>query len=75
LEVSLKGTKYFKQNSSKEYLVSITKLIEFMEDFFDYKLLEYKSFQDLCSAKFCEMMNDDEKAFSFMNCFLVFEKQ
>lgn len=74
INVDLKGSKYFKTSSSKEYLVDTSKL---MKTFKNYSVIENAMFSTFCD-RFpveCKMMNNEEKKFSFLNQILVMKKK
>ena len=75
VEVRLSGTKYFKEQTSIEYLVNIEKFVEFMK-LRKYKHVQTTSFAELCK-KFpyeCQAMNGVEKEFSFLNAYVIFTR-
>ena len=76
IEVKLSGTKYFKEQSSIEYLVNIPKFVEIMKEK-KFKHVQTVSFADLCK-RFpyeCQAMSSVEKEFSFLNSYIVFIKE
>lgn len=75
IEVTLSGTKYFKAQSSIEYLVNVPRFVQILEEN-NYKVLYLQSFEKMCKhfPYECNAMNPVEKEFSFMNSFLVITK-
>lgn len=73
MDVKLYGSKYFANSTSNEYLVNISQFIKFMKNI-GFVLRENKSFKTLCDAH-CDMMLNDEKQFSFLNNYLVFQRK
>jgi len=75
LNVSLNGTKYFKEKSSEEYLVPVDSFIERMGvEGFDLEHREGFESYSLKLKQFVAIMCEAEKRFSFMNTSLVFKK-
>ena len=74
LQVKLKGTKYFSKNSSKEFFVNVKQM---MKVFVNFEIKEHTQFKNYCE-KFpmeCNIMNAEEKKFSFLNSSLVLQKK
>ena len=75
IEVKVEGTKYFKNKSSKEYLVNITKFVKHMEN--NGFVLEMQSnfgeFKNVNKNTY-ELMSQHEKDFSTLHTALVFSK-
>ena len=76
INVKLHGTKYFKNSSSKEYIIQIPEFIMYMKKQ-GFRFVKAVSFQSLCNVMMnqCGLMNDDERVYSFLNTGIVFEKQ
>lgn len=73
ITVALKGTKYFKQTASKEYLVYPKKFVEYL-GIHGFQLVNSVPFGEYCTSlqSECNLMNSNEKAYSFMNTSMVF---
>ena len=76
IRVMLKGTKYFNKNSySKEYAIDIEKFKKYMKDK-KFTVIKSKGFENFCDTfkNECELMNKEEKQYSFMNHCLVLKQ-
>ena len=72
VDVMLKGTRYFTEESN-EYIVKVPLFVELMKEN-GFRLLEQRPFSSYCKehSALCNMMNKNETSFSFLNCSLVF---
>ena len=72
--IQLKGTKYFKNKPSDEYLINVNKFIEYMKSH-SFEMSVNKSFETYCTMlrDHCAMMSNDEATYSFLNTCLVFK--
>ena len=70
--VDLKGTKYFNEKQSVEYLVNISQFIKLMKNA-NFILKHNKSFNEYTHLQEFKLLSEDEKQFSFINNVLVFE--
>lgn len=73
ITVMLRGTKYF-EKPSEEYAVNIPKFVEYFEKF-RMKLVLKKPFREFEKLKESTMLNNGERAFSYFNVAMVFQKQ
>ena len=71
--ILLKGTKYF-NTTSNEYLIPTNLFINYMASN-GFSLIEKQNFSHYCNLykQQCNLMSDEEKAYSFLNCSLVFK--
>ena len=76
IQVDLKGTKYFQNKSSAEYLVDVKAFTKVMENH-GFELIESNSFEKYSNDKkfkdAVSVMDDYEKKYSFMNSMHVFK--
>ena len=75
IEIKLEGTKYFKNKSSKEYLVNVTKFIRHMKTngFNLENKTTFDQFRNIYLKSY-ELMSQQEKEFSKLHVALVFKK-
>jgi hypothetical protein len=73
IEVDLKGTKYFKNKKSKEYLVDSQKLINVFKKS-GFELLENLNFKSFYGKFTDKNLSEDDKAFSFLNNALIIKR-
>jgi SAM-dependent methyltransferase len=76
ISVALKGTKYFKNVASKEFIVYPKLFVEFMLEH-GFVLESSTPFVDFCTTfpNECSYMNKYEKEFSFLNTTMIFTRQ
>ena len=76
IEVTLSGTKYFKSQSSTEYIINVDKFVDVLQNN-NFKVVFLQSFDKMCKhfPYECSAMNPVEKEFSFMNSFIVVTKK
>lgn len=73
VSILLKGTKYF-NTTSNEYIVPTNLFINYMASN-GFSLIEKQNFSHYCSLykQQCNLMSPEEKAYSFLNCSLLFK--
>lgn len=73
IEVQVSGTKYFKNNTSKEYLVNLNNLSKLLKHS-GFEIIERKSFEEYSDYIEYKMLNKEEKLFSSLHTTLVVKK-
>lgn len=73
VEVDLKGTKYFKHKTSKEYLINTKLFVKLMQNN-GFNLLENKNFEEFYQSYEDQSLSSDDKKFSFLNNAVVLQK-
>ena len=74
IEVDIKGTKYFKNRKSKEYIVHPKRLENFLERY-DIVLDSQFDFQEKYHLQEHELLSNLEKQLSYLHICMIFKKK